>query len=84
MTQDETLGRLTLLLHAALHDEAVRRYGPGVRNLDPPLVANGICFTDGQYCSIIRYQLNTTELVEDHDYHNNVTRYPTIKLYEVK
>jgi len=29
MTEDESLGRLTLMLHAALHDEGVRRYGKG-------------------------------------------------------
>ena len=82
MTTDESIGRLTLLLHAALHEEAVRKYGEGIHKLDTPLVANGICFTDGQYCNIVRYQLNTTDLVEEHDYHNNVIRYKQLKLFE--
>ena len=83
MTQDESVGRLALTLHAALHEEAVRRYGEGVEQLEVPVVGNGICFTDGQFCNIIRYQINTTELVKDHDVHNNITRFTQLPLFEV-
>jgi hypothetical protein len=84
MTTDESLGRLVLMVHAALYDEAVRRYGEGVEKLQTPLVANGICFTDGQFCNVIRYQLNTTQLVEDHEHHNNVMKFEQFKLFQVK
>jgi len=44
MSGDESVGRLTLLLHAALYNEAIYREG-AKEYLKEPLVGNGICFT---------------------------------------
>ena len=51
ITGDESLGRLTLLLHAALYNEAIFREGPK-KSLKEPLVGNGICFTGRVYLSV--------------------------------
>jgi len=41
-----------------------------------------LCADGGEYCHVVRYQLNTTDLVSDHKVRNKVIRYPPFKLYD--
>ena len=81
MTDDESKGRLTMIVHGLLHDQAVREFGVQDK-LDTPLSAYGYCLTDGKIAHVIKFQLNTTNLVDDHDVYNQVESFEKLELFE--
>ena len=81
MTDEESKGRLTMILHGLLHDQAVREFGVHEK-LETPLSAYGFSITDGKTAHVIKFQLNTTNLVDDHDIFNQVESFERLELYE--